>query len=406
MIYLLALATIPLFLKVKGFHNIVHTSYIMLTLTDATDGDLTMRINPVDIVVVRSTTDDEDTCSSKTDTEYSGDRQLNIAFTEEVEVTHVEVPPKPIISQKLDTELEDNWRNQKTKRNGESNMAFMRKYISSKRKVIKQKKNKPSAKVKNETMQSPAKSKLGSELNGTPKKSNRMKIMGVPNLPRIRTPSKQKIIQENMKFSQESTHDQVQPLEVPILHEELTSSVNDHRNENRKIAFLPQKTKPRSNSITPTPEENYVTNNENITMSPVPPTHKGCIPLNHEPGSSSFSDLLCNTALSFAYEDEITPRSSIPSLQQDFSQISYSPNYIENKNESKGDQLRKRYKPYFEKADFLVDNWATASEMERAPVYGMALLVATTVIVHPIVFFAGAATAVWAVGTFHAVEQG
>lgn len=141
----------------------------------------------------------------------------------------------------------------------------------------------------------------------------------------------------------------------------------------------------------------------NNTMSPI--TNQG--------NTSSISDILCNRAFSFGYDNEyqhkkrLSPSRNV-SMNRTYSNSSIlSSNSLSNSiSDGESNPIKNPYKPYYEKADFLVENWSTASEMEKAPVYGMALLVATTVIVHPIVFFAGAATAVWAVGTFHAVEQG
>lgn len=62
------------------------------------------------------------------------------------------------------------------------------------------------------------------------------------------------------------------------------------------------------------------------------------------------------------------------------------------------------YLPYYDlSVDFVADNWAQASDYQ---ILGMAAVATATVIVHPIVFFAGAATAVWAVGMYHAAEHG
>ena len=133
------------------------------------------------------------------------------------------------------------------------------------------------------------------------------------------------------------------------------------------------------------------------------------LPLAKSPskGSRSISEILCNTALSFGYDSDNTDTSSRNGVNLIFP---HTNSFLSGSSTHARSRVHKRkhnpYKPYFDKADFLVDNWATASEIEKAPVYGMALLVATTVIVHPFVFFAGAATAVWAVGTFHGVQQG
>lgn len=63
------------------------------------------------------------------------------------------------------------------------------------------------------------------------------------------------------------------------------------------------------------------------------------------------------------------------------------------------------YVGYYKKEDFVKSNWVRASR-EGVSVLGMAIIATATVIVHPLVFVAGAATAIWAVGVFHAVEEG
>mmetsp|Transcript_21413 Transcript_21413/g.31779 ORF Transcript_21413/g.31779 Transcript_21413/m.31779 type:complete len:431 (-) Transcript_21413:1457-2749(-) len=61
---------------------------------------------------------------------------------------------------------------------------------------------------------------------------------------------------------------------------------------------------------------------------------------------------------------------------------------------------------YDVKADFAPSTWKEILDYNSMPLFSAVLATATVVVVHPLVFFAGAATAVWAVGVFHAVEQG
>lgn len=63
---------------------------------------------------------------------------------------------------------------------------------------------------------------------------------------------------------------------------------------------------------------------------------------------------------------------------------------------------------YFMQADFSRNNWleTMASQSTDSVSLGFLSIMAATVVIHPILFITGAATAVWAVGTVHAVERG
>ena len=64
---------------------------------------------------------------------------------------------------------------------------------------------------------------------------------------------------------------------------------------------------------------------------------------------------------------------------------------------------------FFCKDDFRVSTWSdvVTSDSERSlSTVGFAAIMAATVVIHPMVFMTGAATAVWAVGLFHATEKG
>lgn len=60
---------------------------------------------------------------------------------------------------------------------------------------------------------------------------------------------------------------------------------------------------------------------------------------------------------------------------------------------------------YFFKEDFDSTVWTDVNTTNRISILGAAVMTAT-VVIHPLVFVAGAATAVWAVGVLHGVEKG
>lgn len=66
------------------------------------------------------------------------------------------------------------------------------------------------------------------------------------------------------------------------------------------------------------------------------------------------------------------------------------------------------YVPYYEKTDFSKKNWAEESNntQRNYPMCGATALATATVISHPLIFVAGAATAVWIVGLYHTVDHG
>ena len=64
---------------------------------------------------------------------------------------------------------------------------------------------------------------------------------------------------------------------------------------------------------------------------------------------------------------------------------------------------------FLQKDDFQASTWldVVTSDSERSlSTVGFAAIMTATVVIHPIVFMTGAATAVWAVGLFHATEKG
>lgn len=115
--------------------------------------------------------------------------------------------------------------------------------------------------------------------------------------------------------------------------------------------------------------------------------------------SSSVSNMLCEV---LSFRNDI-PSLTLSELGQSESILSLTSGRSPASDTETNPYL---YIPYYEKTDFLADNWAKAKNYEKNTVYGMAVVATATVIVHPLVFIAGAATAVWAVGVFHAVEQG
>eukprot|EP00587_Corethron_hystrix_P003369 CAMPEP_0113305132 /NCGR_PEP_ID=MMETSP0010_2-20120614/4867_1 /TAXON_ID=216773 ORGANISM="Corethron hystrix, Strain 308" /NCGR_SAMPLE_ID=MMETSP0010_2 /ASSEMBLY_ACC=CAM_ASM_000155 /LENGTH=645 /DNA_ID=CAMNT_0000159461 /DNA_START=199 /DNA_END=2136 /DNA_ORIENTATION=- /assembly_acc=CAM_ASM_000155 len=65
------------------------------------------------------------------------------------------------------------------------------------------------------------------------------------------------------------------------------------------------------------------------------------------------------------------------------------------------------YKPYYEDADLILENWSSASIIEKhVPLFGLTVVATATVATHPVLFLAGTIGAVWSVGLYHAVEQG
>ena len=60
---------------------------------------------------------------------------------------------------------------------------------------------------------------------------------------------------------------------------------------------------------------------------------------------------------------------------------------------------------YFFKEDFDSTVWTDVNATNRISILGAAVMTAT-VVIHPLVFVAGAATAVWAVGVLHGLEKG
>lgn len=63
-------------------------------------------------------------------------------------------------------------------------------------------------------------------------------------------------------------------------------------------------------------------------------------------------------------------------------------------------------KQFFKMDDFDPATWLEVDSERNISNVGFAAIMAATVMVHPLVFVTGAATAVWAVGVFHAVEKG
>jgi hypothetical protein len=60
---------------------------------------------------------------------------------------------------------------------------------------------------------------------------------------------------------------------------------------------------------------------------------------------------------------------------------------------------------FFFKEDFDASTWSEVNAANGISILGAAVMTAT-VVIHPLVFVAGAATAVWAVGALHAAEKG
>ncbi len=60
---------------------------------------------------------------------------------------------------------------------------------------------------------------------------------------------------------------------------------------------------------------------------------------------------------------------------------------------------------FFLKEDFDSSIWSEVNATNGISIFGAAVMTAT-VVIHPLVFVAGAATAVWAVGALHAAEKG
>mmetsp|Transcript_23583 Transcript_23583/g.35065 ORF Transcript_23583/g.35065 Transcript_23583/m.35065 type:complete len:696 (-) Transcript_23583:118-2205(-) len=60
---------------------------------------------------------------------------------------------------------------------------------------------------------------------------------------------------------------------------------------------------------------------------------------------------------------------------------------------------------FFMKEDFDSSTWSEVNATNSISIFGAAVMTAT-VVIHPLVFVAGAATAVWAVGALHAAEKG
>lgn len=61
---------------------------------------------------------------------------------------------------------------------------------------------------------------------------------------------------------------------------------------------------------------------------------------------------------------------------------------------------------FFKKTDFETSNWSETIQSPESLSLGFIGIMAATVVIHPILFVTGAATAVWAVGMLHAVEKG
>mmetsp|Transcript_4629 Transcript_4629/g.6435 ORF Transcript_4629/g.6435 Transcript_4629/m.6435 type:complete len:833 (+) Transcript_4629:407-2905(+) len=67
------------------------------------------------------------------------------------------------------------------------------------------------------------------------------------------------------------------------------------------------------------------------------------------------------------------------------------------------------YTSYFLKTDFMKDNWLETISLQGSTEsisLGFLSIMAATVVIHPIIFVTGAATAVWAVGVVHAFDKG
>lgn len=61
---------------------------------------------------------------------------------------------------------------------------------------------------------------------------------------------------------------------------------------------------------------------------------------------------------------------------------------------------------FFKKTDFEISTWSETIQSTESLSLGFISIMAATVVIHPILFVTGAATAVWAVGMLHAVEKG
>lgn len=61
---------------------------------------------------------------------------------------------------------------------------------------------------------------------------------------------------------------------------------------------------------------------------------------------------------------------------------------------------------FFKKTDFEISTWSETIQSTESLSLGFISIMAATVVIHPILFVTGAATAVWAVGMVHAVEKG
>ena len=96
------------------------------------------------------------------------------------------------------------------------------------------------------------------------------------------------------------------------------------------------------------------------------------------------------------------PRFSLPSaLKRSFSWTS--------SNNAGEDDMSTSDLTTFESSDFQSATWRqvlTTDGQNSLSAMGFAAVMTATVIIHPLVFVTGAATAVWAVGVFHAVGKG
>lgn len=61
---------------------------------------------------------------------------------------------------------------------------------------------------------------------------------------------------------------------------------------------------------------------------------------------------------------------------------------------------------FFKKTDFEISTWSETIQSTESLSLGFISIMAATVVIHPILFVTGAATAVWAVGMLHAAEKG
>jgi len=61
---------------------------------------------------------------------------------------------------------------------------------------------------------------------------------------------------------------------------------------------------------------------------------------------------------------------------------------------------------FFKRTDFEISTWSETIQSTESLSLGFISIMAATVVIHPILFVTGAATAVWAVGMLHAVEKG